>query len=51
MKMFSKTAYAAGDVILSSGSWRFDNALLGTFTSDQKMARNLQGFNLSALST
>lgn len=32
----SKTAYAAGDVILSSGSWRFDNALLGTLSSDKK---------------
>lgn len=32
----SKTAYAAGDVALSSGSWRFDNALLGTLSSDRK---------------
>ncbi|MEW9698584.1 phospholipase D-like domain-containing protein [Paenibacillus sp. SI8] len=32
----SKTAYAAADVVLSSGSWRFDNALLGTLTTDRK---------------
>ncbi|WP_410513458.1 phospholipase D-like domain-containing protein [Paenibacillus sp. BR2-3] len=32
----SKTAYAAADVSLSSGSWRFDNALLGTLSSDRK---------------
>lgn len=32
----SKTAYAKGDVQLSSGTWTFDNALLGTSPSDHK---------------
>ncbi len=32
----SKGAYSAGSVQLSSGSWLFDNALLGNLTSDQK---------------
>lgn len=33
----SKTAYAAGDVTLSSGSWHLDNALIGTSSSDPKV--------------
>ncbi|MFA6260571.1 MAG: DNA/RNA non-specific endonuclease [Bacteroidia bacterium] len=32
----SKTAYAAGSVSLSSGSWYLDNALIGTLSSDRK---------------
>ncbi|PWU67097.1 Ig domain protein group 2 domain protein [Gracilibacillus dipsosauri] len=32
----SKGAYAAGTVSLSSGSWYFDNALLGDLSSDKK---------------
>ncbi len=32
----TKTAYAAADVTLSTGSWNFDDALLGTSTSDHK---------------
>jgi hypothetical protein len=32
----SKTAYTAGNVTLSSGSWNFDDALLGNSTSDRK---------------
>ena len=32
----TKTAYALGDVILSSGSWSFNDALLGNTTSDRK---------------
>ncbi|MBW5448745.1 Ig domain protein group 2 domain protein [Cohnella sp. CFH 77786] len=32
----SKTAYAAGSVTLSSGSWYFDNALLGNLSTDKK---------------
>ncbi|QJD96193.1 DNA/RNA non-specific endonuclease [Mucilaginibacter robiniae] len=33
----SKTAYAAADVTLSSGSWNLNNALIGTSTSDPKV--------------
>jgi len=32
----SKTAYAAGNVTLSSGSWNMDDALIGTLSSDVK---------------
>ncbi len=32
----SKTAYAAANVTLSSGSWNFTDALLGTSSSDRK---------------
>jgi len=32
----SKTAYAAADVTLTSGSWNLDDALIGTSTSDAK---------------
>ncbi|RCW73210.1 hypothetical protein DFR57_104208 [Saliterribacillus persicus] len=32
----SKGAYAAADVNLASGSWYFDNALLGNLSSDKK---------------
>jgi len=32
----SKTSYTAGDVELSTGSWNFDNALLGSLSSDRK---------------
>jgi endonuclease G len=32
----SKTAYAAADVTLSSGSWNLNDALIGTSTSDAK---------------
>lgn len=32
----SKTAYAAADVTLSTGSWNMDDALIGTSTSDAK---------------
>ncbi len=32
----SKTAYAAADVTLGSGSWHFDDALIGTSASDRK---------------
>ncbi|WP_240468767.1 GldG family protein [Gracilibacillus sp. YIM 98692] len=32
----SKGAYAADDVMLESGSWYFDNALLGSLSSDKK---------------
>ncbi|MCX6352192.1 MAG: DNA/RNA non-specific endonuclease [Bacteroidetes bacterium] len=32
----TKTAYAAANVTLSSGSWNLDNALLGTSSSDHK---------------
>jgi endonuclease G len=32
----TKTSYAAADVTLGSGVWNFDNALLGTSTSDRK---------------
>lgn len=32
----SKTAYAAGDVTLTSGTWNLDDALLGTSASDAK---------------
>lgn len=32
----TKTSYAVGDVTLTSGSWRLDNALIGTSTSDPK---------------
>ncbi|MEO5967473.1 MAG: DNA/RNA non-specific endonuclease [Ferruginibacter sp.] len=32
----SKTAYAAANVTLASGSWNLDNALLGTSSSDRK---------------
>jgi endonuclease G len=32
----SKTAYAAADVTLGSGSWNFDDALIGVSTSDRK---------------
>jgi endonuclease G len=33
----TKTAYAAGDVTFSSGSWNLNNALVGTSTSDAKV--------------
>lgn len=33
----SKTAYAVGDVALGTGSWRLDEALIGTSTSDIKV--------------
>jgi endonuclease G len=32
----SKTAYAVGDVQLATGTWRFDNALIGASSSDRK---------------
>lgn len=32
----TKTAYAAGNVTLASGSWYFDNALVGNLTTDKK---------------
>src|SRR6185369_857691 len=32
----TKTAYAAADVALSTGTWNLDDALLGTSTSDRK---------------
>jgi endonuclease G len=32
----SKTAYAAADVALSSGTWNLDDALIGTLSSDVK---------------
>ncbi|MEO9209552.1 MAG: DNA/RNA non-specific endonuclease [Ginsengibacter sp.] len=32
----SKTAYATADVTLSTGSWNFNNALLGTSSTDRK---------------
>jgi len=32
----TKTAYAAADVVLSTGSWNFNDALLGNSTSDRK---------------
>ncbi|WP_407923779.1 Ig domain protein group 2 domain protein [Cohnella fermenti] len=32
----TKTSYASGSVTLASGSWTFDNALLGDSTSDKK---------------
>src|SRR5689334_3838581 len=32
----SKTAYAAADVTLSSGSWNFNDALIGTLSTDVK---------------
>lgn len=32
----SKTAYAAGDVTLSTGSWHMDDALIGNSSSDAK---------------
>ncbi len=32
----SKTSYAVADVTLGSGSWKLDNALIGTSTSDAK---------------
>jgi endonuclease G, mitochondrial len=33
----TKTAYAAANVSLSTGSWNLDNALIGTTTSDRKV--------------
>lgn len=33
----TKTSYTTGDVTLSSGIWTFNNALLGTSTSDRKV--------------
>ena len=36
----SKTSYTAGAVMLSTGSWYFDNALLGTSASDMKNGLN-----------
>ena len=33
----TKTAYAAANVTLSTGSWNLNNALLGTSTSDRKV--------------
>lgn len=32
----SKTAYAAADVVLATGTWNFNDALLGTSASDRK---------------
>ncbi|WP_374110671.1 Ig domain protein group 2 domain protein [Neobacillus cucumis] len=32
----TKTAYTSGNVTLSSGSWYFDNALIGNLSSDKK---------------
>ncbi|ULT59324.1 Ig domain protein group 2 domain protein [Neobacillus drentensis] len=32
----SKTAYTSGNVTLSSGSWYFDNALIGNLSTDKK---------------
>ncbi|WP_237389796.1 Ig domain protein group 2 domain protein [Bacillus sp. USDA818B3_A] len=32
----TKTAYSAGNVTLSSGSWYFDNALIGNLSGDKK---------------
>ncbi|WP_373232516.1 Ig domain protein group 2 domain protein [Cohnella sp.] len=32
----TKTAYAAADVTLATGSWRFDNALIGDLSTDKK---------------
>ncbi|WP_374703090.1 Ig domain protein group 2 domain protein [Neobacillus cucumis] len=32
----TKTAYSAGNVSLASGSWYFDNALIGNLSSDKK---------------
>lgn len=32
----TKTAYTAGNVTLSSGSWYFDNALIGNLSGDKK---------------
>lgn len=32
----TKTTYSAGNVILNSGSWYFDDALLGTLENDKK---------------
>jgi DNA/RNA endonuclease G (NUC1) len=34
----TKTSYTTADVTLSSGIWTFNNALLGTSTSDRKVA-------------
>ena len=31
-----KSSYTVGDVLLSTGSWNFDDALIGTSTSDRK---------------
>ena len=32
----SKTSYTTADVVLSTGSWNFNNALIGTSSSDRK---------------
>ncbi|MGA9226454.1 MAG: Ig domain protein group 2 domain protein, partial [Mesobacillus sp.] len=32
----TKTAYTSGNVTLSSGSWYFDNALIGNLSTDKK---------------
>jgi len=32
----TKTAYAAGDVLLGTGSWNFNDALIGTLSTDRK---------------
>lgn len=32
-----KTSYTAADVILATGSWKFDNALLGDLATDKKI--------------
>lgn len=32
----TKTTYTAADVTLASGSWRFDNSLIGDLTTDKK---------------
>ena len=36
METGSKTAYAAADVTLGTGSWNFNDALLGNLSSDRK---------------
>src|ERR1035437_3859566 len=36
----SKTAYAAASVNLSTGSWNFDDALIGTSSTDRKNGSN-----------
>jgi hypothetical protein len=36
MELGVKTAYSTGNVTLSTGTWTFNNALIGTSTSDKK---------------
>ena len=43
-EMGKKAAYAIGDVAIKTGSWSFDDALLGQLTTDIKIAR-AQGNN------